>query len=162
LDRAEMVKCELATESLRSSGKLRFEAMGWSMMPTLWPRDIVEINRADGKNVAIGDIVLFVRTGKLCAHRVVSKSRGADGDIRFTTQGDSLPMADLEISSRELLGKVCLISRGKQSFQPSSKLSFCNRAMRSILRRSTFTSRVLARLHTMRQHPKECTAECRC
>ncbi len=150
MDGADIVKCELATASLRSSGKLRIEARGWSMMPTLWPRDVVEINRAEGEKVSVGDIVLFVRKGRLFAHRVVSKACGADGDFRFTTQGDSLPAPDLEISSSELLGKVCLISRREGSFRPSSKLSFSQRAVISILRRSRLASRILARLHSMR------------
>lgn len=39
------VKCELAAQVLRSFGTLRFVATGWSMLPSLWPGEILVVER---------------------------------------------------------------------------------------------------------------------
>jgi signal peptidase I len=151
LDNAHDAKYSLATEILGSFGKLRIQATGWSMLPTLWPGDILEIAGVESDCVAAGDIVVFKHGHCLFSHRVVSKVDGLDGDVRFTTQGDSLPAPDAPISSSQLLGKVRLITHGNRRFQPRSTLSLPKRMLAAILRRSFLASRVLARLHTVRQ-----------
>ena len=79
---AYALKCELAGEVLRSSGTLRLRAMGWSMLPTVWPGDTLVIERIHSDAVSEGDIVLFGRDRRVFAHRVVAKS-GIAGDAEF-------------------------------------------------------------------------------
>lgn len=44
----DVERCALATESLLASGRLRMQVHGASMLPTLWPGDLVEIRRSCG------------------------------------------------------------------------------------------------------------------
>lgn len=158
--RADFIKSELAEECLRSFGRLRIQATGWSMMPTLWPGDILEIEQVNAECVAEGEIVLFRRNHRLCAHRVISKNFAERCDCRMTTQGDSLPAPDPPISSSQLLGKISLISRGGHIFQPRRTLSSLERGLVTILRRSFHVSRLLARLHSLtRTQQKEAACQ---
>jgi len=65
----------LAAQVLRSSGKLRFRATGASMMPAVWPGDLLEVRRHGVEEIEPGDVVLFQRGGGLTAHRVVEVRR---------------------------------------------------------------------------------------
>lgn len=158
---ADSVKCALAEESLRSTGKLRMRAMGWSMAPTLWPGDILEIEAVSGDLVAAGDIALFRREGRLFAHRVIAKAGTWGGEFVLVTQGDGMAEADPAIFSAQLLGKVCLVSRGVRPFRPSARVSVTKRAAFAVVRRSALAFRILARLHSMRRISQEQIAACR-
>ncbi len=72
LSETHAVKCELAGDVLRSSGTLRLQVSGWSMLPAIRPGDVLVIHRAGSEDVSKGDIVLFSRDRRLFAHRVVS------------------------------------------------------------------------------------------
>jgi len=41
----ETLGCELAAEVLRSSGRLRLRATGTSMLPAVWPGDVLSVCR---------------------------------------------------------------------------------------------------------------------
>src|ERR1039458_9326454 len=73
-DARATVACELAAEVLRSSGSLRLRAIGASMLPAIWPGDVLTVQRRDAENAQPGDIVLFARGGALVAHRVVERT----------------------------------------------------------------------------------------
>jgi Peptidase S24-like len=148
---AEALKCQLAAESLRSSGRLRLQVNGWSMMPTIRPGDILEIERVSSGCVSTGAVVLFARDGKLIVHRVTAKLRGCGGNYSFVAQGDAMLESDPLFSSSALLGRICLISRNNKEILSSASLSLPQRVVRSVLRRSVLASRVLARVHNFRQ-----------
>ena len=67
----ETLGCELAAEVLRSFGRLRLGATGASMLPAIWPGDILSVHSHNVAEALPGDIVLFGRPGKLVAHRGV-------------------------------------------------------------------------------------------
>ena len=71
-DDAHAVKCELAGEVLRASGRVRLQVTGWSMLPSVWPGDTLVIESVASDAVSEGDIVLFSRERRLFAHRVVT------------------------------------------------------------------------------------------
>ena len=79
------LKCELAGEVLRSSGRLRLRVTGWSMLPAIFPGDTLVIERANGESLGKGDIVLFHRDRRLFVHRV-SGTSGSDQDLQIVTQ----------------------------------------------------------------------------
>src|SRR5271169_5683553 len=106
----ETLGCELAAEVLRTSGRLRLRATGASMLPAVWPGDILSVQRHEAVNALPGDIVLFGREGRLVAHRVVERSICRDG-IQWVTRGDSVDGNDPPVSSHELLGRVTAIER---------------------------------------------------
>jgi len=68
---AEILGCELATQVLQSSGELRLRVTGTSMLPAIWPGDILLISSRNIAEARPGDVVLFGREGRLVAHRVV-------------------------------------------------------------------------------------------
>ena len=111
-------KLELATEVLRSGGAIRLQALGTSMLPSIWPGDVLSIAPAPGKDVVPGDIVLVVRDGRFFVHRLIEK-RGS----HWITRGDSLPQNDEAVTEDKVLGKVSLIHRKTGDIVPSSLVS---------------------------------------
>ena len=92
--------CELAAEVLRSFGKLRLRANGSSMLPAVWPGDILFVQGKDAAAALPGDIVLFGRAGRLVAHRVVERTICQD-EMQWVTRGDSLGSNDPPVSIHE-------------------------------------------------------------
>src|SRR5208337_540256 len=138
--------CELAAEVLRSSGRLRLRATGASMLPAVWPGDILSVHSQDIVEALPGDIVLFEREGRLVAHRVVERTL-RQNKIQWVTRGDSVGRNDAPVSSHELLGRVTAIERGSRRIVPRPTL--WGRMACWILRRSDFCVRLL--LHFSRQ-----------
>ena len=139
----DAVGCALAAEVLRSFGSLRFRAQGASMMPAVWPGDILSVRRHDAAEAKPGDIVLFGRNGRLVAHRVVERTREQDR-IQWVTRGDRLDYNDAPVSSHELLGRVVAVERGSRRLVPSQSLA--TRLAAWILRQSELVTRVVLRL----------------
>jgi signal peptidase I len=139
----ETLGCELAEEVLRSSGKLHLRATGASMLPAVWPGDILSVRSHDATEALPGDIVLFAREGRLVVHRVVERTLCQDR-IQWVTRGDSVEGNDPPISSHELLGRVTAIVRGHRRLTPHQ--SVASRLASWILCRSDLTTRVLLRL----------------
>ncbi len=155
----EVVACELAAEVVRTFGKVRFRAQGSSMLPAVWPGDILLVHRHDPCQVKPGDIVLFGRNGRLIAHRVVevgSQESGVRSQEQLptphqhkpmptlVTRGDRLDCNDAPVSSHELLGRVVSIQRGSRQLQP--RQSIATRLASRILRQSEFATRVVVKL----------------
>jgi signal peptidase I len=146
---AHALKCEMASEVLRSSGKLRLGVMGWSMLPTVMPGDTLVIDRVEDNAVSEGDIVLFEREGRLCAHRVVSKNILASFGI--VTRGDAMPHADPPVNKHEFLGRVSYVIRNEKYVEVSRSMSLAERAIAALVRRSETAARVVVSVHGMRQ-----------
>ena len=153
------LKCELAGEVLRSSGKLRIQVTGWSMLPSVWPGDTLLIERISGAHVAEGDIVLFSRNRRLFAHRVVGKNSGAQ-NIQIITKGDGMPRPDAPVTGGELLGKVSSILRRGKSIEPRTSLGFPERAVAALVQRSSSAARLVVGVHEMRPTQQEQVAPC--
>jgi len=94
-------RAALAAEVLRRSGRLRLQVHGESMLPTIWPRAVVEILSCSVGDVKRGEIVLAIRDGRLFLHRFMVRSR--DG---FVLQGDSMPGPDPIFQDEACIGKL--------------------------------------------------------
>jgi Peptidase S24-like len=81
--------------------RLQMRVYGESMLPALWPGDVVEIEGCSPEDVRPGEIVLARRDGRLFLHRLVAhwKPRG------FQLHGDSVPGADPPYPPEALLGR---------------------------------------------------------
>jgi signal peptidase I len=93
----ETLGCELAAEVIRSFGSLRLRVVGASMLPAVWPGDLLSVRSDDAAEAVPGDIVVFKREGRLVAHRVVEIKIQDPGsrtqDSGFRRQGQS-PIAN--------------------------------------------------------------------
>jgi len=129
------VCCELVAEVARTSGEVRLQVNGGSMLPAIWPGDVVTVRSRDLAELQPGQIVLYRREGKLTAHRVMHIS--AD---HLIARGDSLPSSDLPVRATEVVGQVVNIHRNGRHIQPEHSLG--KRVISSILRRSDFWTRM--------------------
>ena len=144
LDPAHALRCEVAGEVLRSSGRLRLKVTGWSMLPAIWPGDILELERAKGGELSKGQIILFSRDRRLFVHRILK----TDGST-MVTRGDSMPHPDPVVTGKELLGRVTGIERDERCIPPSTRLSFWQRVVAGLVRCSLFAARVIVGIHSL-------------
>lgn len=156
-DNAGALKCDLASEVLRASGKLRLGVTGWSMLPTVWPGDTLIIERAGFDEVCAGNLVLFGRVRRLFVHRVIAKTANA-AEPEILTQGDGMPCPDEAVKPPELLGRVCFILRRGRRFKPTQNLGFRERILAALVRRSYWAARIFVDFHVVRQ--QETSARC--
>ena len=152
------LKCELASEVLRSSGSLRLRVTGWSMLPSVMPGDTLIIERVNDR-ASPGDIVLFGRNRRLFVHRVISVA-GSGGDMRLITQGDGMRRPDPPGEASELLGKVSLIVRNGRGIEPRRRPGIAGRAVAALVRVSDSAARIVVGVHKMRQSSKEPVVTC--
>lgn len=145
-DEVNALRCELASEVLRSSGGLRLGVTGWSMLPAIWPGDTLEIESADCGRVSVGDLVLFHRERRLFVHRVVKHDETA-----ILTRGDAMNRTDRLVTNKELLGRVSFIVRDGRCIPSRKTLSLAQRAVAGVIQHSRFGADVIVRIHGLLQ-----------
>ncbi len=161
----EAVGCELAAEVLRSSGKLRLRVTGASMLPSIWPGDVLCVRRFEPELAMPGEVILCRREGRLVAHRVMQRVVRQDG-VHWVLRGDSVSGNDTPIVAENLLGTVVAIERGSRRLP--LRRPFAGRFASWVLCRSDFVTRVALQIgrtiRRWRQHwglctgPRLCTA----
>jgi hypothetical protein len=140
------LKLELATEVLSSSGAIRLRALGTSMLPSIWPNDILSIERQPSEAIVPGDIVLVARDDRFFVHRLFEKR-----DSEWITRGDSLPYSDQPVAEIHVLGKVSLIQRKAKVIVPSSRVSVLGRTVAWMLCRWDLFRNIALRVHSFRR-----------
>jgi signal peptidase len=133
------VCCELVSDVARASGEVRLKVTGSSMLPAIWPGDVVTVRRCDLSELQPGQIALYSQEGKLTVHRV--KRVLAD---HLIARGDSVPRCDPPVNSIGVVGQVVTILRSGRTLRPEQ--SFRHRMASSVLRRSDFCTRITLRL----------------
>ncbi|MGA3078181.1 MAG: S24/S26 family peptidase [Bryobacteraceae bacterium] len=129
----DSLKLDLAAEVLASFGQARLPVTGSSMFPCMQPGDLLEIRRPAGP-IETGEVVVFLRHGRLVVHRVV----GQTGDL-LITRGDRLRYPDAPVATAEILGCVAAIERRGRRIAP--RLTPMCRIGSSLLRRTDFGTR---------------------
>ncbi len=92
-------------EELTLGRTVRIVASGYSMIPTVWPGELIEIQPVVIEDVKIGDIIAFQRIQHMVVHRVVMIQNLHD-ETFITTMGDSNLKADEVINNENFIGKV--------------------------------------------------------
>lgn len=92
-------------EELNFGRTVRIVASGYSMIPTVWPGELIEIQPVVIENVKIGDIIAFQRIQHMVVHRVVMIQNLHD-ETFITTMGDSNLKVDEVINNANFIGKV--------------------------------------------------------
>jgi hypothetical protein len=142
----EVHKLELAAEVLAAGGTLRLQAMGTSMLPSIWPGDVLNIKHKAGGEMVPGDIVLVARDGRFFVHRLMGKSESG-----WITRGDSLPQNDEAVAEGQVLGLVSLIHRRSGVIVPRRRVSLFRRALAWMLCRWDFLRNLALRSHSLRR-----------
>lgn len=134
----EAACCDLVEELVRRRGSARLKVTGFSMLPAIWPGDVLTVQRQSPESLRPGQIVLYRRKKKLTAHRIIGVSAG-----HLVTRGDSVPSPDAPVAWDEVVGRVAGICRDGRAvkMQPS----FFRGAGAWILRRSERCTRLLLR-----------------
>jgi signal peptidase I len=146
LEPREDPKLDLAAEVLRSGGTVRLKAWGTSMLPTLWPGDLLTIESAHLTDIAPGDIVLVRRNSRFFVHRLAEK-RVDSGVPHWITRGDAMRQNDPPTTKLELLGRVSGIERSPGVRVPVRRLSLLSSAVAWMLSRSNTFRSVALRMH---------------
>lgn len=146
----DAVKRQLAADMIRTFGELRLRVTGSSMLPSVFPGDILSVKRSEVTDISSGDMVLFERQGHLCAHYVVRKASDR-GQTYLVTRGHLLSCADPPVSPRELLGRVTSIERGRFHIDPQAALSIHSRIIAIVLRRSVLATRLMLHMLASRR-----------
>ncbi|PYV14176.1 MAG: hypothetical protein DMG21_19045 [Acidobacteria bacterium] len=160
----------LFVEVLHAYGMARLRVNGASMLPSIWPGDILEVRRPGEVKIASGELVLFERGGRFFAHRVVGMVempmaevrdarepiRKRDGSLKpilqrdespsrtfLVTRGDRQRRSDPPISPEELLGRVTAIVRGNRRIAPRRR--WWGRVASWVLCRSDLCTRIVLR-----------------
>lgn len=137
----------LAAEVLRASGAVSLRVFGCSMLPSIWPGDVIAVRHARVFDIRPGKLVLYSREGGgFIVHRAVSCNPDA-----LITRGDALKENDAPVQPSRILGEVVAIQRGRSRLVPAERLGRVQNLFRFfVLRSDRFRSLVL-RLHSLRQ-----------
>jgi len=135
----------LVAEALRLGGRLRLQVHGESMLPALWPGDVVEIASCSIGDLRPGEIVLARRDGRLFLHRLVSTCK-PDG---FLLRGDSMPDSDPQFPAEALLGR--LVSKADERRGVSGFGVKWSRALGMVLCHCGVARRLALTLHSRQQ-----------
>jgi signal peptidase I len=109
------LRAEMLADVLRSGGTVTLRVFGGSMWPWLRSGDAISVGRDAAARIHPGEVVLFVREGRLFAHRVIRKI-ACDGRAVLITKGDALPRVDAPLEPAELLGRVFRVRRAGREF----------------------------------------------
>jgi hypothetical protein len=140
----ESYKLDLAAEVLSQGGTIRLQALGNSMLPSIWPGDVLSIESKSGKEIVPGDIVLVARDGRFFIHRLIERHNSI-----WITRGDSLLQDDAPVAQLQVLGKVALIHRKSGEIVPKPRVSRFGSTLAWILCRWDFFRNVALRIHSI-------------
>jgi hypothetical protein len=144
----EGYKLDLAAEVLGRGGTIRLQALGTSMLPSIWPGDVLSIESKSGQDIALGDIVLVARDGRFFIHRLIEKHNSI-----LITRGDSLLQEDAPVAQVQVLGKVSLIHRKSGEIVPKARVSRFGSMLAWALCRWDFFRNVALRIHSFTSIP---------
>ncbi len=142
-------KQSLLVRALRERGSCRFQVSGSSMLPTLWPGDLVLIQRRPPEQLVVGDVVLHQSDGRFFLHRLES-CQTHDDRVHFVTRGDAMPQQDPPFSSDHFLGVLASVQRDGDWLSLPLRMPATARVLAALVRRSSQFSRLLLLAHGRR------------
>jgi len=115
--RREAAACDLVAGAVQQFGALRLRVLGRSMLPAIWPGDVLEVERVAVTALRRSDVILVRRGAWLFAHRLIEVSRGAGGDL-LLTRGDAQRREDPPVPAGHVVGRVAAVRRGPFRLNP--------------------------------------------
>src|SRR5579884_2713128 len=110
-------KFQLIIAALESLKHVNMKALGSSMLPSIWPGDIVLIASAGSEQFEVGAIVVIRKSAGLLIHRLIARAAW------LTSRGDAMPQADPPVRPGDVLGKVTKVYRGMREIRIRRQLS---------------------------------------
>src|SRR5271154_6848927 len=137
----ELTHLELAADLLDRGERMSLRVRGSSMLPSLFPGDLLTFRRCAPAELVVGDIVIFLREGRCFVHRVAERMT-VGGDFRIRTRGDALPSCDPPVGETEVLGRLSLVERKGWRLQPP-RLGPVRSLLAGVVRHSPLAARAL-------------------
>jgi signal peptidase I len=131
--------CELVTDVARSFETVCLKVTGSSMIPAIWPGDVLTARNCDIHEIQPGQIVLYRRQKGLVAHRATHVT-----GYLLITRGDTLQNDDPPIQASDIVGQVVSLVRNGRPV--NLRHTPWQRFSSSVLRRSDFCLRMTLRL----------------
>lgn len=156
LDTREHLKLDLVVETLRCRGTTNLRAWGVSMLPAVWPGDLLTIQSASSGEIVLGDIVLVLQDHRFFIHRLVAKQLD-QGVASWITKGDAVRHNDPV--TMDLLGRVIEIRRGKHTWYPARSVSRFHSAIAWMLCHSSQLRNLALRIYKARQKSESTRGE---
>ena len=145
----------LVAETLRASGCSRLRVHGESMLPALWPGDVVEIASCSPEDVRPGEMVLALRDGRLFLHRFVGRFNDPCKPNGFLLRGDSMPGPDPRFPPGAMLGRLVRRVGEERSVAAVTQRRWfavgCSRALGMLLCHCVVARRLALKLHNRRK-----------
>ena len=113
--------------------RFRFNVSGVSMFPFLLDGDQVIIEKADPKDLRVGDIVMYIRKNLMIVHRIIKIYTNSEGRRLFIIKGDNLRYPDQPVWEEDIGGKATRVIRGELEFNAPSFHPIIISAVRFIL-----------------------------
>ncbi len=110
-------RLELAAELLQRGERMSLRVRGSSMLPSLFPGDVLTFRRCAPEEIVVGDIVVFLREGRCFVHRVAERMMGG-ASARLRTRGDALSSCDAPVVETEILGRLASVERKGRRLPP--------------------------------------------
>jgi hypothetical protein len=142
-------RLDLAAEVLHRFSEVRFVAQGSSMIPSIYPGDLLTVRSESIAGARCGEIVLFLLGGRFFVHRVMRKWPERDRVV-FATRGDALNQEDPSVDGTQLLGRVTSILRRGKPVRFATPLNPWMRLLRWGVRHSETFARTLLAANLLR------------
>jgi signal peptidase len=141
------VRSALVADVLRGSRHfrqdVRLRVQGESMLPALWPGDLVEIASCSLEDLRPGEIVLALREDRLFLHRLIAPCT-PNG---FQLRGDSMPGCDPQYPPEALLGRLMRTIEQRRGLSSA----ILSRSLGVLLCHCTAARRLALKLHGWRK-----------
>jgi signal peptidase I len=121
-------KATLVADLLRTTGRAEIRAWGVSMLPCIWPGDVLTIQSTETLDINAGDIVALKQNGRWLVHRVRLRSAS-----ELITRGDSISKNDPPVPIENVIGKIVSGSRGRKQFVLNNRPSWVQRCQACLL-----------------------------
>jgi signal peptidase I len=151
----EQVRMDLLAETLRQHGEARLVGLGCSMIPSIYPGDLITVRAASPSEISTGEVVLVFRERRFWIHRLVCRvSTGKE--FLLTTKGDALDQTDPRVGSNQILGRVIRIDRYGRVVEPQAAV--LKWIFSFLLRRSNLVVKLFLASHSLRTrwHQMKC------
>jgi signal peptidase len=121
--------CDLIADVARTEGKVHLKVAGASMVPALWPGDLVTVRRCETSELQSGSIIVFRQNQRLVVHRLMHWEDGC-----VVARGDAQFCLDRPAPASDVIGRVESILRDGRWVTP--RLSLWQSMTGAVLRRS--------------------------